>query len=125
LAPGYAILIHKTNVGSGVTTVDGNDNSIIGIGTSFLDNIYYINEIVTSGPTGVITCTVDSGTNIVGITTTSGYLGRFSWGRLENIVRASSPISIGVTGKTIDVGLSTFPSIIRRGVGLRQTGAII
>ena len=124
LAPGYAILVYNTNVGSGVTTVDGDDNSIIGIGTNFLDNIYYINEITSSGPTGIITCTVDSGSNIVGIATTGGYLGRFSWGRFQNINRSSSPISIGVTGKTIDVGLTTFPSVIRRGVGLRQTGAI-
>ena len=124
LEPGYAILVYNTNVGSGVTTVDGNDNSIIGIGTNFLDNIYYINEITISGPTGIITCTVDSGSNIVGIATTGGYLGRFSWGRFQNISRSSSPISIGVTGKTIDAGLTAFPSVIRRGVGLRQTGAI-
>ncbi len=124
LTTGNAILVYNTNVGSGVTTVDGDDNSIIGIGTSFLDNIYYINEITTSGPTGIITCTVDSGSNIAGIATTGGYLGRFSWGRLENVVRSSSPISIGVTGKTVDVGLTAFPSVIRRGVGLRQTGAI-
>jgi len=125
LTTGYAILVYNTNVGSGVTTVDGDDNSIIGVGTNFLDNIYYINEITTSGPTGVITCTVDSGTDIVGIATTGGYLGRFSWGRFQTVARASSPISIGVTGKTIDVGLSTFPTVIRRGVGLRQTGSII
>lgn len=125
--PGYAILVYNTNVGSGVTTVDGDDNSIIGIGTNFLDNIYYINEITKNGPTGIITCTVDSGSNIIGIATTGGYLGRFSWGRLEfdsTVARSSSPISIGVTGKTINVGLTTFPSVIRRGVGLRQTGAI-
>lgn len=124
LEPGYAILVYNTNVGSGVTTVDGDDNSIIGIGTNFLDNIYYINEITKNGPTGIITCTVDSGSNIVGIATTGEYLGRFSWGRLQSIIRSSSPISIGVTGKTIDVGLTAFPSVIRRGVGLRQTGAI-
>ena len=125
LTSGYAILIHKTNVGSGVTTVNSSNGSIIGISTNFLDNIYYIDEISTSGPTGVITCVVDSGTNTVGIATTGGYLGRFSWGRLENITRGSSPVSIGVSGRTVDDQLSKFPSVIRRGVGLRQTGAII
>ena len=44
---------------------------------------------------------------------------------------SSNPISIGVTGLTVDAGLSTFPTIQRRyfnGVnselGLRNTGAI-
>ena len=49
LTSGYAILIHKTNVGSGVTTVNSSNGSIIGISTDFLDNIYYIDEISTSG----------------------------------------------------------------------------
>jgi hypothetical protein len=43
---------------------------------------------------------------------------------MTSITRSSNPISIGVTGKTIDVGLSTFPSIQRRGDGLRLNGSL-
>ena len=51
-------------------------------------------------------------------------VGKFSWGSFQTITRSNSPISIGVSGKTVDVGLSTFPTIQRRGEGLRQTGAL-
>ena len=43
---------------------------------------------------------------------------------MTSITRSSTPISIGVTGKTVDVGLSTFPSIQRRSDGLRQNGSL-
>ena len=44
--------------------------------------------------------------------------------------RSTNPISIGVTGLTVDAGLSTFPTIQRKNHvntsvrGLRSTGAI-
>jgi hypothetical protein len=41
---------------------------------------------------------------------------------MSQFSRSSSAISIGVTGNTVDVGLSTFATIQRRGVGIRQTG---
>jgi len=46
-------------------------------------------------------------------------LGRISWGRIYNFSARTNPISIGVTGLTVDSGLSTFPSIQRRGYGFR------
>ena len=57
-------------------------------------------------------------------------LGRITWGRLFNATRNSSPISIGVTGLTVNSGLTTFPTIQRKNYstqslrGLRSTGAI-
>ena len=51
-------------------------------------------------------------------------LGEFSWGKFAGIVRDSNPIAIAVTGKTINSGLTTFPTIQRRGVGIRNTGAL-
>ena len=43
-------------------------------------------------------------------------LGTINWGVLygSNLVRSSSPISIGVTGLTINTGLTTFPTIQRK-----------
>jgi hypothetical protein len=43
---------------------------------------------------------------------------------MSGLTRSGSPISIGITGNTVDVGLSTFATIQRRGVGIRQTGAL-
>ena len=53
-------------------------------------------------------------------------LGTFSFGKLSSLNRSSTPISIGVTGLTVDSGLSTFPTIQRSGgdFTLRQTGAL-
>ena len=124
---GYPICIFDTTVGNGVTSIDDSDSSVVGIGTTFLDNIYYVHSITTQGGNAVITTNVKSDSSIIGIGTTGSTvlpLGRFSWGRLSGITRSSSPISIGVTGLTIDSGLSTFPTIQRRGYGLRDTGSL-
>ena len=59
-------------------------------------------------------------------------LGQLNWGILKgaNLTRSANPISIGVTGLTVDAGLSTFPTITRKNFvstsvrGLRSTGAI-
>ncbi len=145
LAVGYPVLIKDTkiSVGSGVTSVDNNDDEIVSIGSTFLDNIYKVHSFIQLNDNQAeITCNVLSTTNgIVGIATTGFYdqtnigatisLGKLTWGRLYNGTRSTSPISIGVTGLTVDSGLSTFPTIQRRNYGgvdaepgLRNTGSI-
>jgi len=121
----YPIFIYDTQIGSGVTSVDNSDSAVVGIGTTFLDNIYYINQITYDGTVGIATCNIDSGTDITGLSTSGDFVGRFSWGLFDGVSRSSSPISIGVTGKTVNSGLSTFPFIQRRKYGLRDTGAIL
>ena len=136
---GYPVLIKDTSVGNGVTSVDTHNSSVVGIGTTFLDNVYKIHNIASNGEDGEIVCNVMSGSNLTGITTTghhapigvtSSILGRLSWGRLYNATRSSNPISIGVTGLTVNTGLTTFPTIQRKNYdqtslrGLRSSGAI-
>ena len=125
---GFPIYIHNTRIGSGVTSIDDSDSSIVGVGTEYLDNIYYASGFDAS--TGIITCNVKSDSNIIGLSTSgdlSNPVGKFSWGRLSNsggtIIR-SNPISIGVSGNIVS-GLSTYPTIQRRGgVNIRSTGAL-
>jgi len=128
LSTGYPIYIFDTTVGSGVTSIDTSDSAVVGIGTSFANNIYTIHTLNTPGGSNAnIIVNVDSGTNTTGLSTTGSTanpVGRFSWGRLSGFTRASSPISIGVTGLTVDSGLTTFPTIQRRGYGLRDTGSL-
>ena len=128
LVVGYPIFIYDTSVGSGVTSIDGSDSDTVGIGTTFADNIYIIHALSYPGGTsGIITCNVLSTTDITGLSTTgftTSPAGRFSWGRLSGFSRSSSPISIGVTGFEINAGLTTFPTIQRRGYGLRDTGSL-
>jgi hypothetical protein len=124
LQVGYPIYINNTRVGNGVTSIYNSNSSVIGIGTICLDNIYYVDAIDTT--LGIITCNIRSNTSIVGIATTgtNNYpVGRFSWGKLGGFGRTNN-ISIAVTGKTLDVGLTTFASVQRRGYGLRNTGSL-
>ena len=128
LSTGYPIYIFETSVGSGVTSIDSGNSAVVGVGTTFCDNIYTIHTLNTPGGGNAdIIVNVDSGTNISGLSTTGSTtlpVGRFSWGRLSGFTRSNSPISIGVTGLTIDSGLTTFPTIQRRGYGLRDNGSL-
>ena len=129
LLTGYPIIVKGTKVGNGVTSVNPVNSNIVSIGTTFVDNIYIVNSITTDGSKGICTCHVHSNsvTSIAGIGTTGSFtsvnalgqadiLGTINWGVLygSNLVRSSSPISIGVTGLTINTGLTTFPTIQRK-----------
>ena len=127
LQVGYPIYIFDTRIGSGLTSINTSNSAIVGIGTTFADNIYIISDFSSDGPVGIITCNILSSTSVVGLASTgstSNPVGKYSWGKLSGFKRSGSPISIGVTGNTIDVGLSTFPTIQRRISGLRKTGAL-
>ena len=127
LTTGYPIYINNTSVGAGVTSIDSSNSAIVGIGSTFLDNIYYVHSITPSGSDAVVISNINSNTSVVGIATTgtiSNPVGKFSWGRLSGFVGGSN-VSIGVSGKTVDVGLSTFPSIQRRNGGFQLTGALL
>ena len=127
LAVGYPIYIFDTLVGTGVTSILSSDSEVIGIGTTHLNNVYRVTALNTV--TGIITCRVDSNSTLAGIVTsgTDEYpVGRYSWGRISNtgsLERSSNPISIGVTGNTVS-GLTTYPIVQRRNVGIRSTGAL-
>jgi hypothetical protein len=123
LNTGYPIYIYDTSVGTGLTTIDQNDSDIVGIGTEFVNNIYIIHSIDVFGPNAEIISNIDSNSNTVGISTNSDFAGYFSWGRLSGIDR-EIPISLDISGFTIDPTLSSFPTIQRRNFGFRETGAI-
>jgi hypothetical protein len=133
LSTNYPIYIYDTNIGSGVTSIDRSNTEIIGIGTTFLDNIYHIHagtSLNSSDPTATITCNVHSGSPLAGLSTYSTsnsqneIVGRFSWGRISALTRSSNPISIGISGYTTISGLSTFPTIQRKNYGYRDSGAM-
>ena len=121
----YPLYVFDTVVGNGITSIDGDDNSIVGIGTTFADNVYYIHSIERNNLSGIITCNILSTTDTTGIHTMPNDLcGRFSWGRLSGFTRGLSPIGIAVSGYTVNSGLTTFPTVQRRGYGLRDIGAL-
>ena len=126
LEVGYPIYIYDTKIGSGVTSIDSSDSAVIGIGTQFLNNIYYVHSITKSAANAEIVVNVKSNSSIIGILTSGSLtnpLGRFSWGRISNIQRPGA-LGIGVSGFTINSGLSSFPTIQRRGFGFQNSGAL-
>ena len=150
LDTGYPVYIKDTNVGNGLTSVNQDDDNVVGIGTTFLDNVYIVNSVTppVSTSQASITCNVhsNSSSSISGIAQTGFYdptnpglttsLGTINWGRLyspignPNLKRSSNPISIGVTGLTVNTGLTTFPTIQRKSydgqgeTGHRNSGSI-
>ena len=127
LQPSYPIFIYDTVVGTGVTSVNSENSSIVGIGTNYLDNVYVVGSKINSGPDCEIICNIHTNTNIIGIITTGSInapLGRVSWGRITNFSSRTTPVAIGVTGLVVDSGLSTFPVIQRREFGHRESGGI-
>ena len=100
-----------------------------------------MHSVSTLGQNGEIVCNIETGkvtgvgTGLIGgydptQTGIATHLGRITWGRLFNATRNTNPISIGITGLTVNSGLSTFPTIQRKNYsnlslrGLRSTGAI-
>ena len=127
LAANNRVLVSDTVTGFGITSIDGHNLSIVGVGNTFLDNIYKVDAFSRVSNAGILTCNILSTTSVVGIATTGSATnpcGTLSFGKISGFTRSSSPISIGVTGFTASTGLSTFPILQRRGTGLRDTGGL-
>ena len=120
IAAGYPFVVYNSNIGSGVTSLDLS-GSTLGIGTTFIDNVYEAvsvsvatTEAVGFGTTYVAKVTVSledyNGLSGLGF---SGFYGEYSWGKLRNfsrpnIAKAFTPnLSNGLTG------LSTGPIAVR------------
>jgi len=126
ISTGYPIYIYDTQIGNGVVSIDESDSESVGIGTTFLDNVYYVSDWSNNAEIAIITCNVKSDSNIIGIETTGSIenpVGKYSWGRLYVGTRSENPISINVSGNIVS-GLSTYPTIQRRNFGIRKTGAL-
>ena len=132
LSTGYNMYVYDTRVGSGVTTLYSS-GSVVGIGSSYLDCIYNVTAwsgVVGDDNVGLVTCNVHPNTDLTNITASGTEIepvGKFTWGRLSGFTRSTNPIELNVSEKVGDVGLSTYPTIQRRGLGLKlvyDTGAL-
>ena len=91
---GYYFTIKNSNIGNGLTSLDF-DNNIVGIGTSFMDNIYHVSavSIAQTAVSGVgitnvakVTISVADYNELTGIGF-SGFYGEYSWGRISVPIR--------------------------------------
>ena len=55
LLVGYPVFIHDTQIGDGVISIDADDASVVGVGTTFLDNVYKVHQTQAVQRTGIIT----------------------------------------------------------------------
>ena len=129
---GDPIYIFNTTIGSGLISINnsGSDTDTVGIGTTFVDNIYTVASFTSSANTGVVTCLIKSNTSTTGLSAVgfaTAPVGNYSIAKISGFTRSSSPVSIGVTGLTIDAGLSTFPTLKRTGGNdtFNKTGGLL
>ena len=134
LETGIPVYVSNTTVGDITTSVDNAPTpNTISVGSTCIDNIYELHYI--SGHDAIneevtVRCNIsaeESGINTTG--TVNNPVGYMSYGRIigtPSITRSSDPISINISGYDLGdtVGLSTFPIIQRRSLGIRATGAI-
>lgn len=117
----YFFEIYGSNVGRGVTSIR-NDNSILGIGTTGIDNIYQVVSVSIAqtnaygiGLTNVakVTTKVQSYSNISGLGF-SNFYGNYSWGVIEfaSNVR-KNPLEFYTNRNYGVVGLNTTPMVRR------------
>jgi hypothetical protein len=107
---GYYFVVYNSNVGNGVTSLNS-DGSIVGVGTSYLDNVYKVSSVsiaqthaVGFGLTYVakVTVSISNYNNLSGLGFSSFY-GEYSWGKLVLDTRTklneyNAYTSNGVTG---------------------------
>jgi hypothetical protein len=112
---GYYFVVYESNIGN-ITSSINDDSSVIGIGSTYIDNIYQAQSVqnIVSSVVGVgltdqllrIITPISSFSGLTGLGTSRIY-GKFSWGRLYNIDRSSDPQSFTVSG------ISTRPLVVR------------
>jgi len=127
IGSGHYFTASETNIGSGLTSYENAiGTSPVGVGTSFIDNIYKVHSAKTIQGTvlGIgattlrrVTVSVSSieGLTVpVGVTTVINplYYGKFSWGRLHDFIKEGTGAFTAITDDGI-TGIKTGPVIIR------------
>jgi hypothetical protein len=115
---GYYFVIHNSNVGNGVTSLNSS-RSIVGVGSTFLDNIYQVSS-VSIGQTAVpgigvtyvakVTVSLSSYNGLTGLGF-SGFYGEYSWGRISGLSRRN-PQTFNIYNNGI-LGINTSPTVQR------------
>ncbi|MGA1049462.1 MAG: hypothetical protein ACO3UU_15775, partial [Minisyncoccia bacterium] len=114
---GYYFVVNKSNIGNGIISLN-NSGDTVGIGTSFLDNIYQVINvsIAQTSVSGIgityvskVTVSVSNYNNMSGFGFSS-YYGEYSWGKISTPIR-KNPQQFTSYAKT--GGISTSPLVQR------------
>jgi hypothetical protein len=126
---GYYFVVHNSNIGNTTTSLDFN-GSIVGVGTTFIDNIYQVSSVsiaqtsvIGVGLTYVakVVVSVQDYSGLSGIST-NNFFGEYSWGRVS-IDNRSKNVSYNSYTLNGVVGLTT-GTILKRTNPLRFSNYI-
>jgi hypothetical protein len=87
---GYYFVVYNSNVGNGVTSLNSS-GSIVGVGSTFLDNVYQVASVSIAQTSAVgfgityvakVTVSVSNYNGLIGIGY-SNFYGEFSWGKVS------------------------------------------
>ena len=127
ISTGYYFVVYDSNItGAGVTALDDGGNTV-GIGTTFADNVYFVESVSTvsvantsigldtvgTAVTNVkrVQAIVTGMTTVTGITTSSFY-GNYSWGRVDLTPR-NSLLSFNAYTSSGSIGINTSDILAR------------
>lgn len=115
---GYYFVVRNSNVGYGLTSLD-DTGSIVGVGSTFIDNVYQVASVSIAqttvsgvGTTSVarVVVSVEDYNGLVSLGQTYFY-GEYSWGRISGLIR-KNPTEFSVYNNGI-VGITTSPIVQR------------
>ena len=121
IATGYYFTVFNSNVGNAVTSLY-QDGTVVGIGTSFLDNVYEVANVSIAQTIGLgigqtyvaqVTVSVQDYNGLTGLGY-SEFFGEYSWGRITTAPRGSAREFTSYAGDSNGlVGITTSPIIER------------
>ena len=121
IATGYYFTVFNSNVGASVTSLY-QDGTVVGIGTSFLDNVYEVANVSIAQTMGIgigltyvaqVTVSVQDYNGLTGLGY-SEFFGEYSWGRIATQPRGSARVFTSYAGDSNGlVGITTSPIVER------------
>ena len=121
ISTGYYFTVFNSNVGSSVTSLY-QDGTVVGIGTSFLDNVYEVAQVSIAQTMGIgigltyvaqVTVSVQDYNGLTGLGH-SEFFGEYSWGRIATQPRAKARVFTSYAGDSTGLsGISSSPIVER------------
>ena len=121
IAQGYYFVVSNSNVGNAVTSLY-QDGTVVGIGTSFIDNVYEVANVSIAQTMGIgigltyvaqVTVSVQDYNGLTGLGY-SEFFGDYSWGRIATQPRLNGKVFTSYAGDSNGlIGINTSPIVER------------
>ena len=121
ISTGYYFTVFNSNVGASVTSLY-QDGTVVGIGTSFLDNVYEVAQVSIAQTMGIgigltyvaqVTVSVQDYNGLTGLGY-SEFFGEYSWGRIDTAPRGNARIFNSYAGNSDGLVGITTSAIVER-----------